>query len=586
MNKLPLMRKNEGGRSFNLELAVSFMACMGVLLVFVAVSLLSPLSELLEGSAIERTKETVLQSVDTVDIYVENLLSTLYFSTTVLPDRLDHGAAEWAERMELIKQSNADIISIALFHQDGSLLGVTGGLGLRLLPEDIAKDEWFSKALSWGGTVTYFSKPHVQYLFNDQRAYVITLARAVFYQREGRLEQGVVMMDVDYSSFASLIDGVSLGDSGYAYILDRTGGLIAHPKLQLIYSGLFEENLDEVNRFWVGQGRDTVDGQGRVLFSATIDQTRWRMVGVAYTDEILALQNRFIQILTVVIICAALLSFAVASAMAYRLMRPIRQFEESIRIVESGDLNLSVPETGFREVRAISAAFNSMLKRIRMLMDQIVQEQEKKRLYELNALQAQINPHFLYNTLDSIIWMEERGRSREAIDMVSALAKLFRISISKGREVISVREELEHVRNYLIIQKMRFKDKFTYDITAQDEALNERTVKLIVQPMVENAINHAIDEAQPEALHIAISATVTAEDLIFTVADDGIGMSPEVLSTLLTAPAGKSGIGIRNVHERIQLTYGEKYGLTVESVEDEGTTVTIRLPRYKGGEGQ
>ena len=225
-----------------------------------------------------------------------------------------------------------------------------------------------------------------------------------------------------------------------------------------------------------------------------------------------------------------------------------------------------------------------MLTRTRALMDQILQEQEKKRLYELNALQAQINPHFLYNTLDSIIWMEERGRSREAITMVSALAKLFRISISKGRSVITVREELEHVRNYLIIQKMRFKDKFTYEITAQEEALGERTVKLIVQPLVENAINHAIDETQPEALNIHIDAGVTREELIFTVADDGIGMPPEVLESLLTAPAGKSGIGVKNVHERIQLTYGDRYGLTVHSVEDEGTTVTIRLPRCGKGE--
>ena len=180
--------------------------------------------------------------------------------------------------------------------------------------------------------------------------------------------------------------------------------------------------------------------------------------------------------------------------------------------------------------------------------------------------------------------MEERGRNREAIVMVSSLAKFFRISISKGRSEITVREELEQVRNYLIIQKMRFKDKFTYEITCDEAALGETTVKLIVQPMVENVINHAIDETQSEALHISIHAGVTEDELIFTVADDGVGMPPEVVEQLLVAPAGKSGIGIKNVHERIQLTYGEQYGLKVESVEDEGTTVTIRLPRTKGGE--
>ncbi len=215
-------------------------------------------------------------------------------------------------------------------------------------------------------------------------------------------------------------------------------------------------------------------------------------------------------------------------------------------------------------------------------MEQIVREQEAKRLHELNALQAQINPHFLYNTLDSIIWMEERGRGREAILMVSSLAKLFRLSISRGRSEITVREELEQVRNYLIIQKMRFKNKFEYTITWDEAALEETTVKLIVQPITENAINHAIDEARDEALHIAIHAGVTKSEVVFTIEDDGVGMPPEVVSGLLIEKSGKSGIGVKNVHERIQLTYGENYGLEVRSVEDVGTCVIIRIPRKKG----
>lgn len=579
-----MMAKRPVGRSFNAMLTVTFMSCMGVLLVFVAMSLIPRLSSMLESYAIDRTRETVLQSVNTVDIFVDNMLSTLYFTTTVLPDEVDDQAQSWVSQMELIKASNSSIISIALFNEAGALLGSTGGGELRQAPQKVREEEWFTQALSWGGTVTYFSKPHVQHLFKNQYAYVITLARGVYYQKDNRMARGVVMMDIDYSSLSSLIEGISLGESGYIYVLDRRGELIAHPKLQLIYSGLYTEELEAVNRFWVGQGRDQAQGRERVLISASLNQTRWRMVGVAYIDEILAMQSAFMRTLTIVIVCAAFLSFAVASVMAYWITRPIRRLESTMRSVEAGDLNVSLAETGFREMRAVASAFNLMLKRIRALMDQILQEQEKKRLYELNALQAQINPHFLYNTLDSIIWMEERGRSREAITMVSALAKLFRISISKGRSVITVREELEHVRNYLIIQKMRFKDKFTYEITAQEEALGERTVKLIVQPLVENAINHAIDETQPEALNIHIDAGVTREELIFTVADDGIGMPPEVLESLLTAPAGKSGIGVKNVHERIQLTYGDRYGLTVHSVEDEGTTVTIRLPRCGKGE--
>ncbi len=578
-----MKRRAAGGRSFSLQLTASFTACMGALLAFISISLMTPLSSLLEKNAYERTKETVLQSVSAVNVFVDRLLSTLYFATTALPDSIDGGTAEWARQMESIKKSDSNIISIALFHRDGTLLGAVGAGDVSIGPAEVAGSEWFQKALAWGGTATYFSSPFVQHIFSGQRTFVIRLARSAFYQKEGVLEQGVVLMDVSYASFSRLVEGAALGKSGYVYLLDRQGDIIAHPRLQLIYSGLHEENLEAISRVLIGQGRDQAGGRERVLIAATLNQTRWRLVGVAYLDELMVLQAAFVRVLTVVLLCALLLSLAVATVMAYRLMRPIRHVADAIGRVESGNLAEGIPETGFREVRAISSAFNRMLRRVRALMEQIVQEQEAKRLYELNALQAQINPHFLYNTLDSIIWMEERGRGREAIRMVSSLAKLFRLSISRGRSEISVREELEQVRHYLIIQKMRFKNKFEYAITWDEAALEETTVKLIVQPMAENAINHAIDETHDEALHIAIHAGLTADEVVFTIEDDGVGMPPEVVSRLLTAPAGKSGIGVKNVHERIRLTYGEPYGVQVRSVQDEGTCVTIRIPRKKGG---
>ncbi len=578
-----MKRRAAGGRSFSLQLTASFTACMGALLAFISISLMTPLSSLLEKNAYERTKETVLQSVSAVNVFVDRLLSTLYFATTALPDSIDGGTAEWARQMESIKKSDSNIISIALFHRDGTLLGAVGAGDVSIEPAEVAGSEWFQKALAWGGTATYFSSPFVQHIFSGQRTFVIRLARSAFYQKEGVLEQGVVLMDVSYASFSRLVEGAALGKSGYVYLLDRQGDIIAHPRLQLIYSGLHEENLEAISRVLIGQGRDQTGGRERVLIAATLNQTRWRLVGVAYLDELMVLQAAFVRVLTVVLLCALLLSLAVATVMAYRLMRPIRHVADAIGRVESGNLAEGIPETGFREVRAISSAFNRMLRRVRALMEQILQEQEAKRLYELNALQAQINPHFLYNTLDSIIWMEERGRGREAILMVSSLAKLFRLSISRGRSEITVREELEQVRHYLIIQKMRFKNKFEYAITWDEAALEETTVKLIVQPMAENAINHAIDETHDEALHITIHAGLTADEVVFTIEDDGVGMPPEVVSRLLTAPAGKSGIGVKNVHERIRLTYGEPYGVQVRSVQDEGTCVTIRIPRRKGG---
>lgn len=265
------------------------------------------------------------------------------------------------------------------------------------------------------------------------------------------------------------------------------------------------------------------------------------------------------------------------------LSRPVRELSAAMEQAQQGNFSLRLPAGREDELGRLNDSFNRMMTEYQENLRRSVQHEKELNDARLRMMQAQLNPHFLYNTLDSIIWMEERGRGREAILMVSSLARLFRLSISRGRSEITVREELEQVRHYLTIQKMRFKNKFEYTITWDEEALEETTVKLIVQPMAENAINHAIDETQDEALHIAIHAGVTANEVVFTIEDDGVGMPSEVVARLLTAPAGKSGIGVKNVHERIRLTYGEPYGIQVRSVEDEGTCVTIRLPRRKGG---
>ncbi len=571
------------GKSLYLVIVVCFFTTIGLLLLSMAALLLPQFSRLLEANAVERTRETVMQSTNGLEIYVDGMLSTLHFASGVLPDT--NPQEQWAYRsqLDLIQRSNRDISAIAFFAEDGRLFHATRGK-VSMLPEAVREMDWFQRAQRWQETVPVFSTPYVQHLFDAQASWVVTLSLAVHYTEGGVPRTGVLLLDIDFSAVDSLLSGMKLGSSGYVYLLDAEEHILYHPRQQLIYAGLAAEDLAAVSAQIVGTCRDVQEGRERVLMINTVGHTRWRMVGVAYFDEILMLQSTFLRMFTVALICGGLLSLGVASLTAYFVTRPIHLLQQKMRQVESGDLHSSIAEEGFQEIRSLSATYNHMLASIRDLMDQVVREQEAKRLYELNALQAQINPHFLYNTLDSIIWMEERGHSREAIQAVSALARLFRISISRGRNIITVQEELEHVRNYLIIQKMRFKNKFLYAIEATDEAQQLRTVKLIVQPLVENAVHHAIDAYDDSVLHIVVRAWREGEELRFTVSDDGIGIPREKVQSILSAPPGKSGIGLRNVHERIQLTCGRAYGLSVHSVEDEGTTVTIRLPANMEGE--
>jgi len=575
-----MTRQEGGGRSLNTVLMAALMLIIAVVLAFVLLLVVPRVSGMLRQSAVDRTKETVLQGVSSVEIYVNSMLRALHYATGLLPQDPDQPDKAWQDELNFMRSSRTDVVSLSFFLEDGQLSYSTDG-ALRVPPRDVRQAQWFQNAARWEGTVSYFSLPHVQQLFENQRRYVISISRGVPYTQDGQQRMGVLLMDVDYLAFSQVANGIALGGSGYVYLMDEQGALVTHPQLPLIYSGLYTEDRAAVLQHTVGTARDDYHGRERTLIAATVGQTRWRLVGVAYADEILTLQSAFVRTFTVVLIAAILLSLGAAGLMAYAVTRPIRSLEERMRLVEAGDLNVTIDETGFREIRRVSGAFNHMLWRIRLLMQQIVIEQETKRLHELNALQAQINPHFLYNTLDSIIWMEERGRSQQAITMVSALARLFRISISRGRSHILVHEELEHVRNYLIIQQMRFKDRFVYTIDCQEEARNLRTIKLIVQPLVENAINHAMDELAEEHLVISVRAWVEDDLLCFEVKDDGVGIPPERQAALLTSPAGSSGIGLKNVHERIQLTYGQQYGLTIQSQEDAGTTVTIRLPAHQ-----
>jgi two-component system sensor histidine kinase YesM len=263
--------------------------------------------------------------------------------------------------------------------------------------------------------------------------------------------------------------------------------------------------------------------------------------------------------------------------------------------VEQGNFNVRATIGTHNEIGELSKTFNIMLSEIQKLVQRVTEQQELKRKSELKALQMQINPHFLYNTLDSIIWMAEGGKQQEVIAMSSSLARLFRLSISKNKEIIDIASEVEHVRNYLTIQKIRYKDKMDYRIEVPDEIKRYKTVKIILQPLVENAIYHGIKNKEGTGL-IVIYGRKTNEGVELIVQDDGVGMSAEALQQLKDTIAGNgkksvttigessnplsshSGLGVHNVDERIKLYFGNSYGLEYESKEDFGTVVRIKLP--------
>ena len=248
---------------------------------------------------------------------------------------------------------------------------------------------------------------------------------------------------------------------------------------------------------------------------------------------------------------------------------------------------MEIVPSGSYEVEHLGKSIKNMLGRIKVLMSDLVAEHNAKRKSEFDTLQSQINPHFLYNTLDIIVWMIENENSDKAVNIVTALAKFFRISLSKGKNIITVKDEVEHVRNYLMIQNMRFKNRFEYSIDVDEEVLSYSSLKLMLQPLVENAIYHGMEFMDGDG-EIDVKVFKEDDSLYFTITDNGLGMSEDMVETLLSkdfVPSKKgSGIGVKNVNERIKLYFGSEYGLKVESEPDEGTKITIHLPAVAYGE--
>ena len=264
------------------------------------------------------------------------------------------------------------------------------------------------------------------------------------------------------------------------------------------------------------------------------------------------------------------------------IQHPIDRMLRASGRMEAGEMGITVEgDMPNQEFMQMKESFDSMSAQVKYLFDSMYSEKLARKDAQIQALQAQINPHFLYNTLDAIAWMCEDGKNEDAEEMVTALARLFRISISKGHELIPIEKEVEHAKSYLKIENYRYKNKFTYSFEVEESCLSYLCNKITLQPIIENAIYHGVKQMIDEG-EIWIRIFEDGEDIIFQVEDNGIGMTEEQCREILRKePGDRTGIGIKNVNDRIKIYFGSNYGLNITSELDEGTCVTIRMPKVR-----
>ncbi|MEY8354515.1 sensor histidine kinase [Lachnospiraceae bacterium 54-53] len=292
-----------------------------------------------------------------------------------------------------------------------------------------------------------------------------------------------------------------------------------------------------------------------------------------------------------VMVSAYIIVFLMVSFSSFgkKITKPIEELCEYTMEIASGSLKVNAPKSNLREIQMLSDQYDQMVVRIGELIEHIKTEQEQKRKTELKLLQAQINPHFLYNTLDTIVWLAEGKRHQEVVDMITALSSFLRIGLNNGRDFITIRGEAEHVNSYLQIQHFRYEDIMDYEIDFEEQIKEFSILKLTLQPIVENALYHGIKNCRKKGF-LKISGWKEDEDIFLRVEDNGIGMKPEELLKMqkLVRRGGedvdlREGFGIANVAERIRLNFGGAYGLQIESEYGTGTSVTVRIPAVLKG---
>ena len=537
-------------------------------------------------SAEKQTIEDNIQLVNQVELnltnYLRNMMrisDSLYYS--VIKDT-DFATENIDKEMTLLYEANKDnLVSLACFENDGSLMASTPVSSLK--PHaDVTEQSWFVKARNKPENL-HFSSSHVQNLFvdsNNRYYWVISLSRGIEITKDGSTSSGILVVDMNFSGIEQLFTKVNSGDMCYLYLMDQSGNIIYHPQQNLIYSELAVENNAVAITYEDGTHTEEFQGEERMVVVKTVGYTGWKIVSVIPKENLYRNRNEINAVWMTVLAIAILMLIFVNQYLSSKIAQPLRRLEDSVK-----QLELEFPDKiyvgGSAEIQHLGKTIRSMAEQMRQLMDDVVREQEQKRKNELDALQSQINPHFLYNTLDSIVWMVESERYEEAISMVTALANLFRISLSQGKTIITIAEEFQHAKNYISIQKVRYKNKFEVEFSLDEKLKDYLTIKLVIQPILENAIYYGMEAMDGDG-EILVRGYEKDGDIYIDMIDNGIGMPPEQVEILLKEGVQKrkrgSGIGLINVDQRIKLYFGEDYGLHIESEPDEGTKVTIHLP--------
>jgi two-component system, sensor histidine kinase YesM len=534
---------------------------------------------------IEETTDVQTQEISRQIVYnYENYISTIIETSNLIQEDISNRDVKNEESAiseylaDLIRLKK-EIIRIDLYDIDGNNLSSSENKELHTNFPYPKQEDWFVWALR-DPTIHNFSVPYQEY-----GTYRITISKAIDFNRSQ--DQGILKIEINFDNIIELAKKSNLGYGGYISIIDSNYNTVYTSKNTIALSD--DKEKEVLKSIVLGSKSANVEGYEMMIHVDTLENTKWRICVYNNIDQLLMIHRNFLRDLIFISILFIMGAIVFLLSISKRITKPLEELEIVMKNVQDNEFFMieEVHLNAYKEVENLSIGYNHMMKRIKELMDEVVVEQKEQRKSELKALQHQINPHFLYNTLDSITWMIEKNQNDDATRMIVALAKLFRISINKGKNVIPIKDEIEHARNYLLIQSYRYHDTFEYEFVVDKDLLAEDTIKLILQPIIENAIYHGLkNKIDPGKITIRVEQV--DQSIKLSVQDNGYGMRQEKIDALyerLYNPNVKGGVGLKNVYQRLFLYYGEKAQLRIESELDEGTTISVIIPiNYEVGE--
>lgn len=582
-------------RSFHNMILLSFMLLSIIIILFLSSVLYLQFSSRLKHEREKQAEQLLKQGANQLEEYLvsmRRISDAMYYNVIKVPDL---NLSELNEEMNLLYEAHKDnLVSVAIFSSQGKLISAVP-ISAEKKNRKVVEQDFFSTAVQQVENL-HFSLPHVQNLFDDpsfRTHWVISLSRVVDLNRNGVSNNAVLLVDMNYDTIERMMEKLNgEDDSRYFYLCDKKGKLIYHPRMREILRKSFQENTKDVAEWEDGLHYVKKEGKKETVILDTIGYTGWKMVSVLEEKNPVFTPGGTLYFVFVLISLTLLISLFFNQLLSLRLSYPIRKLNEDLE--NMGDREQFIEEIshyGSTEIIHLGETLVQSFRKIDELTEEKIQQQEEKRQTEMDALQSQINPHFLYNTLESVVWMIESGKREDAVFMVTQLASFFRISLSGGKNIIPLSQEIQHAKNYMNIQKIRFKNKFSVHFDVEEEVLHCLTVKLILQPILENAIYHGMEGMDGDG-EIDVRGKILTEDglplILLSVEDNGFGMPPEKAESFLNnemeissfsdQKKRGSGVGLINVHRRIQLRFGAQYGLKIVSAPDEGTTVQLRLP--------